>query len=129
MPNRLIAAALAAAALAILPHAALAADAANGERLFKAKCALCHETSAGKHKVGPSLFGVVGRKAGGADGFKLYRGLKDASWTWDETSLDAYLNDPVKYTKDHTGKSPGMVLKTPSAAERADIIAFLKTLK
>lgn len=129
MPIRHIEAAFALAALAILPHAAFAADAAKGETTFKAKCALCHETDAGKHKVGPSLFGVVGHKAGAAEGFKLYRGLKDASWTWDETSLDAYLNDPVQYTKDHTGKSPGMVLKTPSAEERANIIAFLKTLK
>ena len=63
-----------------LPGAAIAAD---GAKVFK-KCAACHSTEAGKHKVGPSLAGVVGRKAGTAEGFeKRYKGLKDADWSWD----------------------------------------------
>ena len=112
------------------PGASQAApDAAKGESLFKAKCSICHQTEAGKHMVGPSLHAVVGRKAGHAEGFKLYRGLKDADWTWDEAALNGYLTDPVTFTKERTGKSPGMVLKTPDQQQRDDIIAFLKTLK
>ncbi len=129
MHIKFMTAALALAAIFTVPSIAEAAEATNGETSFKAKCALCHESNAGKHKVGPSLFGVAGRKAGAADGFQLYRGLKDADWTWDDSALDAYLSDPVQYTKDKTGKSAGMVLKLTSAQERADVIAFLKTLK
>ena len=109
--------------------AAAAPDVARGASLFKTKCSICHETAAGKHKAGPSLFGVFGHAAGTAEGFKLYRGLKDGGWIWDDASLDAYLTDPIAYTKEKTGKSPGMVLKVSSAQEREDIVAFLKTLK
>ena len=117
------------AMLAALPQNAQAGDAATGEKTFKMKCFVCHDAAAGKNKTGPSLFGVVGRTAGTAEGFKLYRGLKGADWTWDDAALDAYLTDPIAYTKSKTGKSPGMVLKVPKAQERADIIAYLKTLK
>jgi cytochrome c len=116
-------------ALSGIAEAADAGNPAKGETLFKSKCAICHETEAGKNKVGPSLHGVVGRKAGTAGGFNLYRGLRDASWTWDEAALNAYLTDPPAYTKDKNGKNATMVLRTGNPQERADIIAFLKTLK
>ncbi len=121
--------AVAVAALFAFSQNARAGDAAMGEKTFKMKCFVCHEATAGKNKTGPSLFGVVGRAAGTAEGFKLYRGLKDADWTWDEAALDEYLTDPIAYTKSKTGKSPGMVLKVPKAQERQDVIAYLKTLK
>ena len=47
----------------------------HGAKVFK-KCKACHTTTAGKHRVGPSLAGVVGRKAGTAKGYKKYKGLK-----------------------------------------------------
>ena len=53
-----------------------AGDAAKGEQVFK-KCAACHSAEAGVNKVGPSLHGVVGRKAGSTD-FPRYVGLKGA---------------------------------------------------
>lgn len=106
-----------------LPGAAIAAD---GEKVFK-KCAACHSTEAGKHKVGPSLAGVVGRKAGTAEGFeKRYKGLKDADWTWDEATLMAYLENPTKFTKDKTGKRSSMGLKLKKEADRKAVIEYLK---
>jgi len=106
-----------------LPGAAIAAD---GEKVFK-KCAACHSTEAGKHKVGPSLAGVVGRKAGTAEGFeKRYKGLKDADWTWDDATLMAYLENPTKFTKDKTGKRSSMGLKLKKEADRKAVIEYLK---
>jgi len=123
-------AALLAASLA-LPHAAQAAgDAAKGAATFKRHCAICHDTEAGKNKVGPSLHAVVDRKAGTADGYKLYRGLRDATWTWDDATLDAYLTDPAAFVKSKNGgKSSSMVFKLGSRQDRDDVIAYLKTLK
>ena len=106
-----------------LPGAAIAAD---GAKVFK-KCAACHSTEAGKHKVGPSLAGVVGRKAGTAEGFeKRYKGLKDADWSWDEASLIAYLEDPSKFTKEKTGKRSSMGLKLKKEDDRKAVIEYLK---
>jgi len=51
-------------AIAATTGSALAAD---GEKLFKTKCGTCHSMEAGKHKVGPSLAGVMGRQAGATD--------------------------------------------------------------
>jgi cytochrome c len=106
-----------------LPGAAIAAD---GAKVFK-KCAACHSTEAGKHKVGPSLAGVVGRKAGTAEGFeKRYKGLKDADWSWDEASLMAYLENPSKFTKAKTGKRSSMGLKLKKEDDRKAVIEYLK---
>ncbi len=106
-----------------LPGAAIAAD---GAKVFK-KCAACHSTEAGKHKVGPSLAGVVGRKAGTAEGFeKRYKGLKDADWSWDKASLMAYLENPSKFTKAKTGKRSSMGLKLKKEDDRKAVIEYLK---
>jgi cytochrome c len=106
-----------------LPGAAIAAD---GAKVFK-KCAACHSTEDGKHKVGPSLAGVVGRKAGTAEGFeKRYKGLKDADWSWDEASLMAYLENPSKFTKAKTGKRSSMGLKLKKEDDRKAVIEYLK---
>ncbi len=114
-----------AAAVALAGGTALAD---HGEKVFK-KCKACHTITAGKHKVGPSLAGVVGRKAGTAKGFKKYKGLKGADWTWDDASLDEYLADPKKFAKKKTGKKTTMVLKLKKKKDREHVIEYLKTIK
>ena len=114
-----------AAGMALASGSALASgDAAKGKKVFS-KCKACHSITAGKHKVGPSLAGVVGRKAGTAAGFKRYKGLKGSDITWDETSLDKWLTNPKKFL----GKKTSMGFKLKKAGQRADVIAYLKTLK
>ena len=103
-------------------------DAVRGKKVFK-KCKACHAIKAGKHKIGPSLHGVVGRKAGRAKGFKRYKGLKGAEWVWEAAILDAYLTDPKKYVEKYNKKKSAMVLKLKKKRDRDDVISYLNTLK
>jgi cytochrome c2 len=103
-------------------------DAARGKKVFN-KCKACHTVEHGKNKVGPSLAGVVGRKAGTAKGYEKYKGLKGADWTWNEKLLDEYLTNPKKFVKARTGVNPAMVLKLKKEKDREDVIAYLKSIK
>lgn len=117
-----------AAAFALSGGPALAGDADAGANVFKKKCKTCHTLEEGKHKTGPSLLGIVGRKAGTTD-FKRYKGLKEADWTWDEALLDEYIMDPKKFVKARGAKSTSMTFKLKKDEDRADVIEFLKTQK
>ena len=107
-----------------LSTASYAQDADNGAKVFK-KCMACHAIDE-KNKIGPSLKGIVGRKAATVEGFKysdamLAKGAEGV--VWDEATLTAYLPDPKAFVPGTKMVFPG--LKTPE--EVADIIAFLKT--
>ena len=106
-----------------------AGDVAKGVKVFN-KCKACHAGEKGaKHKVGPTLFGIFGRKAGTIEGFNRYKGLVGADWTWDEAILKEYLKDPMAFTKKRTGKNSVMTFKLTKDDEIADVIAYLQTLK
>ena len=105
-------------------HPAAAADAEAGKAAFK-KCALCHTTEAGKKKVGPSLFGVVGRKSASLDSYNYSEAMKKFDQTWDAQTLNSYLADPRAVVPGTHMIYPGIKDK----AERDDIIAYLETLK
>ena len=103
-------------------------DAVRGKKVFN-KCKACHSIKAGKHKIGPSLAGVIGRKAGTAKGFKRYKGLKGADWAWDEETLDDYLTNPKIFVKSRNKRKSAMMLKLKKKRDRDNVIAYLKTLK
>ena len=101
-----------------------AGDAKKGEKVFR-KCKACHTANKGGHgRVGPNLYGVVGRKAGTSN-FKRYKALKGSDVVWTEANLDKWLTNPKKFI----GKRTPMTLKLRKASQRADVIAYLKTLK
>ena len=75
----------------------------------------------GKNILGPSLAGIIGRKAGSESGYAYSPAMKQANIVWDGKSLDAYLNDPQKLVPGNKMPFPG--LKTEH--DRADIIAYL----
>ncbi len=116
-----------AAALLILAGAqpARAGDAASGGRLFRTQCAACHSTEPGRNKVGPSLFGVVGRAYGTAPGFRYSPASRDAAVVWNDELLDRYMADPKSVLP--LAAMPYAGLRNP--AMRADILAYLQTLK
>ena len=72
------------------------ADAAAGAALFKTTCAICHSTVPQQTKIGPPLFGVVGRKAGTFPTFQYSDAMKKAGWIWDEAKLAIYIDNPPK---------------------------------
>lgn len=99
-------------------------DAATGEAVYKAKCAACHGIEAGKHKMGPSMAGIMGMKAGSTD-FTRYVGLKGADYAWDAENMDSFLADP----KTFLGGRTSMPIPLPDADDRKNVIAYLQTLK
>ncbi len=107
-----------------------AGDAKTGAKTYKKKCKVCHVIKEGKKStIGPNLFGAIGRKAGTAKGYRKYRGLKGADWTWDAALLDEYLTNPKKFLKKRSQPKSSMILKLKKKKDRDNIIAFLKTKK
>jgi len=108
---------------AMLAHRpALAADAAHGKLLFQA-CAACHSEK--PDAIGPSLTGVVGRKAGARDDFRYSGPMRRANLTWDEANLRSYIMDPQALVKGN--RMPFGGLSDPGDVD--DIVAYLKTLQ
>lgn len=98
-----------------------AGDAAKGEKTFK-KCAACHTVEKdGKNKVGPNLYGVVGRAAGGVDGFKYSKDMLAAGLTWDEATLDKFLTKPKKLVKKTKMSFAGL----KKESDRENVIAYI----
>src|SRR5258708_12454605 len=72
-----------------------AAKPADGAALFKQQCALCHTTNASDPpRQGPTLFNIVGREAGTAEGFRYSAGFANAKFKWDEQNLPHLLVNP-----------------------------------
>ncbi len=115
-------AATAAPAAGAVTYASLTGDVVNGEKVF-GQCKTCHVAEKGVNRVGPSLWGVVGRKAGSIDGFKYSPANKNSGFTWSEDQLFTYLEAPQKALPGTYMAFAG--LKKPQ--DRADVIAYLKT--
>ena len=99
-------------------------EAEEGAKVFKRVCSVCHAIDAGKNKVGPSLFGVIGRKSGTVPGFTYSEAMKTADITWSDELIGKYIADPKKVVPGN--KMPYAGLK--KEAERQEIIAYLNTL-
>ena len=104
--------------------AALAADPAAGQQIFKAQCSICHSVAPGVNSIGPTLFGVVGRLAGSVAGFQYTAEHKKLGVIWDAATLDKYLTNPAAMVPDTTMIYAGL----KDDAERANLIAYLQTL-
>jgi cytochrome c len=116
--------ALASAMLFVVPaHAE--GDAAAGAKVFN-QCKACHDVEKGVNKVGPTLKGVVGRKAASVADYKYSEAMtaKGAEGlVWDEANLIAYLANPKAFVPKTKMAFGG--LKKPE--DEANLIAFLKT--
>lgn len=113
--------------LAVAPAQVFAdGDAAKGEKLF-ARCIACHSIKDTANRTGPYLKGIVGRPVATAEGYIYSKGMLEFAKTasvWDEAHLDVYLTNPREVVKG-TKMAFGPMKK---AEDRADIIAYLKTI-
>lgn len=112
---------LAALALGVGAHSA-AAD--SGADVFTDNCAVCHSPDAGTNKLGPSLFGIVGRKSGSIGDYTYAPAMKNAGLTWDQATLDKYITDPQSVVPGTKMLFPGL----KSADDRKALIQYLATL-
>ena len=105
--------------LASVAHAE--GDAKRGQKLYD-ECIACHAPERGAQQgVGPSLFGVIGRKAGDNNDFRFSPALKRSGIVWSERELDAYIADPQKKIPANRMPYSGM----SNARDRADLLAYI----
>ena len=111
----------------MLSGAAAAQTAQSNDELelaFNGHCRECHAFDKGDNRLGPSLYGVVGRKAGTAPNFAYSDSVKGSGITWDEPTLDKWITNPNALIP---GNNMGTIFGgVANPAERAKIIAFLK---
>lgn len=101
------------------------ADVDRGAKLFK-KCASCHTIEkGGAAKVGPNLFGIVGRKKASMAGFSYSTALKEKGGFWDIESI----NQMIKKPKDFVPGTKMGFSGLRKDKDRADIILYLSKQK
>ena len=101
-----------------------AAKPPDGATLFKQQCATCHTSNlTDPVRQGPSLFGIVGRRAGTVEGFHYSPAFTKADFVWDEAKLDAWMTNPQATIPGAT-----MAYRQAKPEIRAAIIAYLKEL-
>ena len=97
----------------------------RGRRQFN-ECAVCHTAKQGEgNRVGPNLFGIAGREAAQADGFAYSKALTESGLVWTDENLNAYIENPPAFLRGNRMAYAGQ----RDAQKRADLIAYLKTLK
>jgi cytochrome c2 len=98
-------------------------EVSNGRDYFIGNCIGCHAFAC--NKVGPSLGGLFGRKAGSAEGYEKYYSdeLKNYGAVWDKNTLDVWFTDPGRIVTTVMATEG----KIDDAEQRQEIIAFLKT--
>lgn len=102
----------------------LKGDAAAGEKAF-IQCRVCHALEANKGGVGPTMHQVVGRTAGSLPGYAYSAAMKQSGLTWTGPELYRFLEAPMQVVPGTKMAFAGL----PDAQKRADVIAYLETLK
>jgi cytochrome c len=101
---------------------ALAADPAEGEKIYNTKCKVCHQIGEGaKNFVGPELNGLIGRKTGAVPDYNYSDANKASNITWDEAKLKEYLVDPKKMIPGTKMVFTGL----PKESDRDNLVAYL----
>lgn len=114
----------AAIASILLCAPALAQDTDTGQIAFNNACRTCHTVREGDNRLGPSLYRVIGRKAGSLPNYNYSESMKKADIVWDKNNLDRFIANPDAVVPGNNMKPYGGIA---SAEERAKIIAFLES--
>lgn len=104
---------------------AYAASAAAGRAQFHQQCSICHSAKPDVNKIGPSLFGVVGRHIGREPHYDYSQADRHSNITWTPVELNLYINHPQKIVPGTKMPYSGL----HNATKRKNLIAFLETLK
>ena len=96
------------------------ADVDRGKVVFE-QCAACHSVDGSGDYDGPSLKGVIGRKAGSLEDYRYSAAMKRSGVTWDAATLDTYVTDPQAFIPGNRMAFAGIADK----AERDDLLAYL----
>jgi cytochrome c len=97
-------------------------DAMRGKSVFERRCTGCHALDI--NREGPHLRGVYGRKAGTAPDFDYSEGVRKSGLIWNDANIERWLRDTDAVIHDNK-----MGFRVPKAQDRADVIAFLKTVR
>lgn len=97
-------------------------DVLKGQSLYQARCTACHAVDS--NKIGPAHRGVMGRRVGSLKGYKYSDEMAQSRLRWTPQTLNAWLQDPEDLV---AGQRMGFQVE--DAQERADLIAWLATLK
>ncbi len=102
------------------------ANAAAGKLVAANHCAVCHTfEEGGKVIFGPNLFDMYGKPAGAIEGYAYSEAMLNSGLVWGDVNLDGFLSNPEQFLRGSKARFPGL----KSAQQRADIIAYLKSLK
>ena len=97
------------------------ASVADGENVFK-KCAACHSIAkGGGNKIGPALWGVLGRQAGSVSDYKYSKAMAAHGKTWSFEEMNSFLIKPKDWIKGTKMSFAGL----KNAKERAAVILFM----
>jgi cytochrome c len=111
--------------LVLLCTPALAQDTDAGQIAFNNACRTCHTVREGDNRLGPSLYGVIGRKAGSLPRYNNYsESMKKADIVWDKNTLDRFIAKPDAVVPGNNMKPYGGIA---SAEERGKIVAYLES--
>jgi cytochrome c len=111
------------AVVALTTIQAGASTAADGQQAFNNSCRTCHTIKQADNRLGPSLFGVVGRKAGTLPEYRFSPAMENSGVTWDETNLDKFIAEPEAVINGNAMKPYGGL---SDVAQRKAIIDYLK---
>jgi cytochrome c len=101
-------------------------DVAAGEKAATKYCVVCHSVDkGGKTVFGPNLFDMYGKPAGAIEGYKYSDALLNSGLVWTDSNIIEFLADPNKFLPGTKAQFAGI----KSAKDRADIVAYMKTLK
>ena len=103
-------------------HTTVAAE--PGQTNFNNRCRTCHSVREGDNRLGPSLHGIFGKKAGSSSGYPNYsQALRNSGVVWNEETLDKFIANPDSLIPGNNMKPyPGIT----DAEERKEIVAYLK---
>jgi len=102
------------------------AQAPDGQQAFNNSCRTCHTVKEGDNRQGPTLHGVVGRKAGIVEGYAFSSSMTQAGLTWDEATINKFIEAPDQVVSGNAMKPYGGIA---DAAQRKAIVEYLKQVK